>query len=248
MAEYVLEMRDITKRFAGVVALDAARFALRPGEVHGLVGGTGAGKSTLMGILAGAQRMDAGEILIEDFPALITSPRAALDLGVSMSFQQCGLVPRLSVAENIFLGRAPRRGRRGPVSWRRLYEEARAVLDRMGMDEDPRRPVGELGASRRKMVEIARALSVNARILVMDAPGAALDGGELETLFGLIKLLRRGGTGVIYIPHRVEELFGVAQRVTVMRNGKHAATRDMCDTTPDELLRMMADGGNTDAA
>jgi ribose transport system ATP-binding protein len=240
MAEFVLEMRGVTKRFHGVVALDDVSFALRSGEVHGLLGGNGAGKSTLMKILAGALPMDAGEILIEDYPALITSPRGARELGVGVVFQECGLVPRLSVAENIFLGRAPRRGRRGPVSWRRMHEDARAVLDRLGMDLDTRRPVGELGAAPQKLVEIAKALSFDARIIVMDEPSAPLTGHELETLFRLVKLLRRGGVGVVYISQRPEELSALAQRVTVMRDGKRVATRDMCDTTRDELICMMA--------
>ncbi len=239
MAEYVLEMRGITKRFPGVLALDDVGFALRPGEVHGLVGENGAGKSTLMKILAGAQPMDAGEILIEDVPARIVSPHDARDLGVSMIYQEFNLVPRLSVAENIFLGRAPRLGRRGPISWRRMHEEARAVLDRVGMDLDTRRPVGELSVAQQQMVEIAKALSVNARIIVMDEPSATLTDHELETLFGLIKLLRRGGIGVVYISHRLEELFAIAQRVTVMRDGKHIATHEIFDVTREGLIRMM---------
>ena len=239
MAEFVLEMRGITKRFPGVTALDEVGFALRPGEVHGLVGENGAGKSTLMKILSGAQPMDAGEILIDDVPAIIKSPLDARDLGISMIYQEFNLVPRLSVAENIFLGRALLGGRGRLISWRQLHADARAVLDRIGMDLDTRRPVGELSVAQQQMVEIAKALSVNARIIVMDEPSATLTGHELETLFGLIKKLRRGGIGVVYISHRLEELFAIAQRVTVMRDGRHIATRDMCDVTRDELIRMM---------
>jgi len=237
MTEFVLEMRGITKRFPGVTALDEVDFTLRPGEVHGLVGENGAGKSTLMKILAGAQPMDAGEILVAGAPARITSPHDARDLGISMIYQEFNLVPRLSVAENIFLGRPPRMGRR--ISWRRLHGDAREVLDRIGVDLDTHLPVGELSVAQQQMVEIAKALSINARIIVMDEPSATLTGHELETLFELILRLRRSGIGVVYISHRLEELFSIAQRVTVMRDGRHIATNDMCDVTRDALIRMM---------
>ena len=214
MAEHVLEMRNVTKRFPGVTALDGVRLAVRPGEIHALVGENGAGKSTLMKILAGAQPMDEGEILIDGMPVRIRTPHDAQALGISMIHQEFNLVPRLSVAENIFLGRLPSRGTPRRVDWRRANADAGDALARIGSDIDPRRPVGELSIAQQQMVEIAKALTVNARILVMDEPSATLTDHELRALFRLIRELRRQDIAVVYISHRLEELFEIADRVT----------------------------------
>ena len=239
MAEHVLEMRNVTKRFPGVTALDAVRLEVRPGEVHALVGENGAGKSTLMKILAGAQPMDEGEILLDGAPVRIRTPHDAQALGVSMIHQEFNLVPRLSVAENIFLGRLPSRGLPRRVDWRRVRAGAAAVLARIGADIDPRRPVGELSIAQRQMVEIAKALTVNARILVMDEPSATLTDHELRALFRLIRELRRQDIAVIYISHRLEELFEIADRVTVMRDGAWVGTHDLCDLTREDIIQKM---------
>ncbi len=236
MSEFALEMVGITKQFPGVTALDKVDFSVRVGEVHGLVGENGAGKSTLMRILAGAQPMDAGEIRINGLPVRITSPQSAQRHGISMIYQEFNLVPRLSVAENIFLGRMP--GGRA-VSWRCLYQDAREVLGRVGMDLDVKQPVGGLSIAQQQMVEIAKALSTDARLIVMDEPSATLTDHELETLFDLVKTLRRSGIAIIYISHRLEEIFSICQRVTVMRDGRRIGTHEMCDVDRDELIRMM---------
>ncbi len=239
MSGFVLEMRAVTKRFPGVLALDRARLELRAGEVHCLLGENGAGKSTLMKILAGAQPLDSGEIRIDGAPVEITSPHRAQQLGISMIYQEFNLSPFLSVAENIFLGREPRIGRTPFIDWRRLYADATAVLARIGVQLDVRRPVNELSVAQQQMVEIAKAISVNARIIVMDEPSATLTDHELRALFELIKTLRRQEIGIIYISHRLEEVFEIGQRITVMRDGEHVATKEVCDVSREDIIRMM---------
>jgi len=239
MGEYILEMRDVTKRFPGVLALDRAQLSLRPAEVHCLLGENGAGKSTLMKILAGAQPLDAGEILIEGEPVEIQSPHHAQMLGISMIYQEFNLSPYMSVAENIYLGREPRRGRTPIIDWPRLYGDAEDVLARIGVSLDVRRPVHELSIAQQQMVEIAKALSVDARIIVMDEPSATLTDHELEALFGLIRTLKYQGLAIVYISHRMEEIFQIGGRATIMRDGAHIATRDLCDLNRDSIIQMM---------
>lgn len=239
MSQYVLEMRDITKQFPGVLALDKVSFDLRPGEVHCLIGENGAGKSTLMKILAGAQPMDSGEILIEGEPVHILSPHHAQQLGISMIYQEFNLSPYLSVAENIFLGREPRLGRTPFIDWQRMYRESRDILARIRVALDVKRPVNELSVAQQQMVEIAKALSVNAKIIVMDEPSATLTDHELVALFDLIKTLRRQGIGLIYISHRLEEIFEIGNRATVMRDGRHVATKEVCDVDREAIIHMM---------
>ncbi len=240
MSEYVLEMKDITKRFPGVLALDDVRFDLRPGEVHCLVGENGAGKSTLMKILAGALDMDAGEIRLGDEPVRINSPHHAQELGVSMIYQEFNLSPYLSVAENIFLGREPRIGKSPLIDWGKMYRDARHILEnRIRVKLDVRKPTNECSVAQQQMVEIAKALSFNARIIAMDEPSATLTEHELEALFELIRGLRRSGIGIIYISHRLEEVFQVGDRCTVMRDGQYIDTQDVCDLTRDAIIKMM---------
>jgi len=239
MSEYVLEMRDVTKRFPGVLALDKAQLALRPGEVHCLLGENGAGKSTLMKILAGAQPLDSGSILLDGEPVTIQSPHHAQELGISMIYQEFNLSPYLSVAENIFLGREPRLGRSPFIDWRRMYQDARDILAQIKVELDVKRPVFELSIAEQQMVEIAKALSVNAKIIVMDEPSATLTDHELVALFDLIKTLRRQAIGIIYISHRLEEIFEIGTRVTVMRDGQHVATHDACDLKREDIIQMM---------
>lgn len=237
MENYLLEMRDITKRYPGVVALDKVRLAIRPGEVHCLVGENGAGKSTLMKVLAGAISKDEGQILLEGREVDYSTPQQAARLGISMIHQEFNLVSQMSVAENIYLGHAPRR--RGIIRWANLYENARCALAQLDSDLDPRRPVSSLSVAQQQVVEIAKALSINARILIMDEPSATLTDHELETLFALVKSLYRQGMAVIYISHRLEEIFELGRRVTVMRDGQWVDTQDVCDVTREDLIRMM---------
>lgn len=237
--ELVLELKGIAKRFPGVLALDGVDLELRAGEVHCLLGENGAGKSTLMKILAGAQPMDSGRILLGGAAVDIQSPHHAQTLGISMIYQEFNLCPHLNVAENIFLGREPRLGWTPFIDWRKLYGDARAVLSRIGVDLDLRMPVRECSVAQQQMVEIAKALSFNSKIIVMDEPSATLTGHELKALFALIRDLKRQGIGLIYISHRLDEVFEIGDRVTVMRDGKRIDTRAIGDLTRDEIIRMM---------
>jgi ribose transport system ATP-binding protein len=237
-APVLLQMRGIRKAFPGVLALDGVSFELRRGEVHALLGENGAGKSTLMKILSGAYPRDAGEILIDGRPAALDSPRAAQALGISTIYQEFNLVPHLSAAENICLGREPML-RAGVIDRRRLNNAARTLLQSLGTDVDPEVPVDALGVAEQQMVEIAKALSLRARILIMDEPTSALTASEIEELFAAIRRFTAEGGSVIYISHRLEELARVGHRATVLRDGRYIGTRPL-PVPIAELVRMMA--------
>jgi len=234
----VLVMERITKDFPGVRALDGVTFEVRRGEVHALVGENGAGKSTLVKILAGAVLRDKGEIRVEGRTVEIPSPHAAQELGVAMIYQEFNLVPHLTVAENIFLGREPQ-VLPGIVDWGRMYREAAAVLDRLGVSLDVREPVSRLSVAQQQMVEIAKAISASAKLIVMDEPSATLTEHELTRLFELIGALRKDGVSIIYISHRLEEIFEIADRVTVLRDGQLIGTHLVSELTKDDIIRMM---------
>ena len=235
----VLEMRGIRKAFPGVVALDAVDLTLHGGEVHILLGENGAGKSTLMKILSGAYRKDAGEIRLRGERAEIRSPADALAHGIRVIYQELNLVPQLSVAENIFLGAAPTRGL-GVIDWRTLHERTRALLADLDLHLDPAIAVGRLSLAARQMVEIAKALKDQASVLVMDEPTSALTTREVDQLFGLIQRLIDRGVAVVYITHRLDEVYRIGRRVTVLRDGRHVSTQDLAGTTVDQLVRLMA--------
>ena len=240
----VLEMRGIRKTFPGVVALGGVDLTLYAGEVHVLLGENGAGKSTLMKILSGAYRKDDGEILFGGVRHDLRSPREALALGVRIIYQELNLVPGLSVAENIFLGAAPTHGG-GIIARRRLHDATRRVLADLGLDLVPETPVHSLSLAQRQMVEIAKSLkdlsgSDQRRILVMDEPTSALTSREVDQLFGLIERLVAQGVAIVYITHRLDEVYRIGHRVTVMRDGCHIATRLLTDVTLEELVRLMA--------
>ncbi|GIV76917.1 sugar ABC transporter ATP-binding protein [Litorilinea aerophila] len=234
----LLRMVEITKTFPGVRALDRVTFEVYPGEVHGLVGENGAGKSTLMKILSGALQPDSGTIELQGRPVSVPTPRAAQLLGIGLIHQELAVLPELSVAENVFLGREPT-GRLGLIDWPRLYRQTRELLERMGVDLDPRTRVGDLPIAQQQMVEIAKALSLDAEILVMDEPTSALTERETEILFRLIQGLRSQGVTIIYISHRMEEIFAICDRVTVLRDGQHIASRAIQELTPEEIVRLM---------
>ena len=198
--------------------------------MHVLLGENGAGKSTLMKILSGAVRRDAGEILLDGSPVDLGDPHRARKLGISTIYQELSLVPHLSVAENIFLGKAPTRWP-GVVDWPRMRREAARILDGLGVSIDPRRPVRSLRLAQQQMVEVARALADEARILVMDEPTSALSEREVAQLFATIRRLTASGVAVVYISHRMDEVFRIGHRVTVLRDGCHVATRDIADVT-----------------
>src|SRR5688572_24350553 len=235
----VLQMRGISKRYPGARALIGADLDVRAGEVHVVAGENGAGKSTLMKILSGAVRADAGDILLDGTPVELNSPLRARQLGISTIYQELSLVPHLSVAENIFLGKTPTRWA-GIVDSRRMRDGARRILDGLGVRIDGHTPVRSLRLAQQQMVEVARALSDQARILVMDEPTSALSQREVGELFATIERLTSNGVAVVYISHRMEEVFRIGHRVTVLRDGCHVATRNIADVTAPELVRLMA--------
>jgi ribose transport system ATP-binding protein len=235
----VLQMRGICKQYPGVRALNDAALEVHAGEVHVLLGENGAGKSTLMKILSGACRADAGEILLNGVAVDTADPRTARKLGISTIYQELTLVPHLSVAENIFLGKAPSRWP-GLVDWPQMRRDAARILDGLGVSIDPDIRVRHLRLAQQQMVEVARALADDARILVMDEPTSALSEREVAQLFATIERLTAGGVAVIYISHRMEEVFRIGRRVTVLRDGCHVATRNIADVTVPDLVRLMA--------
>lgn len=235
----ILELNHISKSFPGVQALSDVHFDVRPGEVHALLGENGAGKSTLIKIVSGVYRPDSGEIRIDGQKVLFNNPREAQLKGVATIYQELSLYPELTVAENIFIGHAPR-NRFGMIDWRAMYDRAEEILHSLDItDMDVRRKVGTMTVGNRQRVEIAKALSQNARILIMDEPTAALTEADVQRLFSIVRLLRERGVGVIYITHRMEEVFELADRVTVLRDGQYVDTRAINEVREDELISMM---------
>jgi ribose transport system ATP-binding protein len=231
-------MRGIVKRFPGVLALNGVDFDLRRGEVHVLLGENGAGKSTLIKVLSGVYAPDGGEIRWEGRPVTIRTPLDAQKLGVSTIYQELNLVPDMTVAENIFLGREPMRGL-GFVNGRDLVRQARDMLGSLQLDIDPQAVVRTLGIAQQQMVEIAKALSLNAQLIVMDEPTAVLTAREIDRLFATIVQLKASGVGIIYISHRLEEIRIVGDRATVLRDGVLVGTVPVATTPTEQLIRMM---------
>lgn len=234
----ILLMENITKRFPGVLALDDVWFDLRKGEAHVLLGENGAGKSTLMKILSGAYVKDHGKIFIDQQQKEIESPRHARELGIGIIYQEFNLNPFLSVAENIFLGREPTVAP-GVINWSQLYNDAQQILDKLEVKINSKQKVQTLGVAMQQMVEVAKALSLNARILIMDEPTAALSRHEIRQLFRIIRHLKEQGVAIIYISHRLEEIFEIGDRVTILRDGKYIDTRTVNGLSRTEIIRMM---------
>lgn len=233
----LLEARNISKSFSGIKVLDAVTFDVRRGEVHALVGENGAGKSTLMNIVSGVVRPDSGQMLWENRPIRLERPRDAQTLGISFVHQELALVPQLSVAENIFLGRHP--AAHGFVNVRDMHERTHHVLGELGRDIGSRRPVAELSLAERQMVEIARAVAFESRLIIMDEPTAPLGDHDAEALFRSLRLLRARGVSIIYISHRMKEIFEISDRVSVLRDGKHVSTQSTSEVTHETLVRAM---------
>ena len=231
------EMQHISKSFPGVKALDDVSFSVEKGEVRGLVGENGAGKSTLMKILNGNYKKDEGQILIDGSEVSITDPLVAASYGISIIFQELNLVDELSIAENIFAGRLTKKGKL--VNWHKLNQDAKVLLDHVGFDIDPRTQVGELTVAGKQMVEIAKALSRDARIILMDEPSATLTQKELDALFDIIRDLKKKGVSVIYISHRMEEIFEICDSATVMRDGRIIGTKPISELDHDSVVEMM---------
>jgi ribose transport system ATP-binding protein len=230
-------MRGIDKRFPGVHALDQVDLRVARGEILGLVGENGAGKSTLVKILSGAYQRDAGEIRIDGMPMEHADPHRMIAEGIAVIYQEPSLALHLSVAENIFMGRLPRR--RGLVDWARLEADTMDLSDRLGLRLEARARVGRLSVAGRQMVEIAKALSRDARIIVLDEPSAVLGEAELEGLFRVMRRLASDGVGLIYISHRLNEVYRITGRVTVMKDGRVVADTATSSLGPDDLVRLM---------
>jgi ribose transport system ATP-binding protein len=235
----LVTIRDLSKSFAGVRVLEKVQFELLAGEVHALVGENGAGKSTLMKVLSGIYPRDEGEIIVAGRTVDIASPRAAQGLGIGIVHQELNLMNHLSAAQNIFIGREPRRGLGLFLDEDALNEQADRIFERMNLRLDPRTPVSELTVAKQQMVEIAKALSFQSRILIMDEPTAALNNEEVADLFRIIRQLKAEGVGIVYISHKMDELQQIADRVTVMRDGRYIATAPMAATSVDAIIGMM---------
>jgi ABC-type sugar transport system ATPase subunit len=233
----VLRVENIGKSFSGVPVLREVSFDVRAGEVHALAGANGAGKSTLMNIISGVLAPDSGTILWDGAPVQLKTPAEGRALGISFVHQELALVPQLSVGENVFLGRHPRN--RLGVDWDVIHSRTRELLAGMGHTLDPTRPVRELGVAEQQLVEIARALAFDARLIIMDEPTAPLSGTETTRLFRTISELRARGVSIIYITHRLPEIFQLADRVTVLRDGRHVLTCLTSAITQEELVRKM---------
>ena len=235
----LLEVRNLEKTFPGVRALSGVSFDVRPGEAHALLGENGAGKSTLIKIVSGVYQPDAGEILIDGRAMRFATPEDAKRAGVATIYQELLLFPELTVAENIFLGHAPRAGG-GRIDWRAMRAKAEALLASLEIDDlAADQIVGALSVGHRQRVEILRALSHDARILIMDEPTAALTESDVTRLFDIVRRLKARGVGIVYISHRLDELFEIADRVTVLRDGAYVGAREMADTNAAELVQMM---------
>jgi ribose transport system ATP-binding protein len=232
-------MEGIVKQFPGVLALNQCHFELCAGEVHALVGENGAGKSTLMKILGGIYHKDAGQIFIEDQEVEIQNPRMAQQLGLSIIHQELNLMPHLTVAQNIFIGREPRAKVPFVVDDKTTNREAERLFEMLSLRLDPNTKIADLTVAKQQMVEIAKALSFNAKILIMDEPTAALTDAEIDDLFSIIKQLRQQGVGVVHISHRLEELKQIADRVTVMRDGRVIDTLLTEEANIDKVISLM---------
>ena len=239
VGDLLVEMDGISKDFPGVQALRSCRFELRRGEIHALVGENGAGKSTLMKILAGVYRRDAGRIRLGGADVDIPTPRAAQQLGISIIHQELSLMPHLTAAQNIFIGREPRGRIPFVIDESKLNEQARALFKSLNLKVDPQAKVGKLSVAQQQMVEIAKALSYSAQVLIMDEPTATLTDTEIDELFRIIRAVKANGVGVVHISHRLEELKLISDRVTVMRDGQYIATVDTKDASIDRIISMM---------
>ena len=239
MGDLLVEMTGISKSFPGVHALDDCHFELRPGEVHALVGENGAGKSTLMNILAGIYHRDAGTIQVKGREVEIASPRAAQDLGISIIHQELNLMGHLTVAQNIFIGREPRGAAPFVLDEKALNKKAGELFETLHIKLDPRTRVSSLAVAQQQMVEIAKALSFNSDVLIMDEPTAALTDTEIDELFRIIRHVREGGAGVVHISHRLEELKQISDRVTVMRDGRYIDTVRTAEAGIQSIIGMM---------
>ena len=233
----ILILTNINKEFPGVKACIDICFSLRKGEVHALVGENGAGKSTLMKILSGAYKKDSGIIWFDGQEVEINSPKESERMGISIIYQEINLINRISVAENVFLGRAPKKN--GILQWKKMYRDAKALFDSFNVEMDVTQYVRELTLAQQQIVEIFKAVSINAKVVIMDEPTSSLTDNETQILFKIIKNLKRKGISVIFITHRLDEVFAIADRLTVLRDGCLIGTKNVNEITKSELIKMM---------
>lgn len=242
MSEYRLEMRGICKSFPGVKALDHAQLRLRPGTVHALMGENGAGKSTLMKCMFGIYKMDEGELYFEGQKVEIADPMEALKMGIAMVHQELQPIPARTVGENIFLGRYPMKKALGfipMVDHKKMYDDTAALLKKVRMDFDPKQQLGELSVSQMQSVEIAKAVSANCKVLILDEPTSSLTHNEVEALFRIVEDLRAEGVSIVYISHKMDEILRISDEVTIMRDGQYVGTWDAKDLTTDFIITKM---------
>lgn len=244
MSEELFRMEGITKIFPGVKALDNVSISVNRGEVHGLIGENGAGKSTLMKVMSGVYQAEEGKIFIENEEVQINNVNDAHELGVSIIFQELNLLPHMTVADNIYIGRQPKK--RGFVDDVKMHKNAKEILETLGIKINTHATVGTLSVAQQQMVEIAKAISMNSKILVLDEPSSALTDKEIDQLFDIIQNLQKRGVGMVYISHRMEELEAICERVTVIRDGKYIGTRDLKETSLDEIVTLMVGRPITD--
>jgi galactofuranose transport system ATP-binding protein len=239
--DVVLEARGLTRRFTGVLALSGVDFRLRAGEVHALMGQNGAGKSTLIKVLTGVYPADAGELRLRGEPIHPASPEAAQRLGISTVYQEVNLCPNLSVAENIFAGRYPRKGATGAwrIDWKRMAAQSRALLARLNLEIDVTRLLSSYPVAVQQMVAIARALSVQARVLILDEPTSSLDEQEVQRLFAVLRQLRGEGMAILFVTHFLEQMYAISDRITVLRNGERVGEYLAADLPPPALITAM---------
>ncbi|MBQ7054711.1 MAG: ATP-binding cassette domain-containing protein, partial [Oscillospiraceae bacterium] len=235
--DVLLRMQGISKSFPGVRALDNVSLDVRRGTVHALMGENGAGKSTLMKCLFGIYTKDSGKILLEGKEVSFKTSKEALDCGVAMVHQELNQALKRSVADNIWLGRYPTKG--PLVQEKKMHEDTREIFKKLGIDVNPAQIMGSLPVARRQMAEIAKAVSYNARVIVFDEPTSSLNDAEVEQLFRIIDMLKKGGTAIIYISHKMEEILRISDDITVMRDGRHIATEPAKNMTMEKIIKLM---------
>ena len=232
--ETILELRKINKAFPGVKALTDVELMLKKGEVLALVGENGAGKSTLMKILSGAYKKDSGSIIFDGKEVEIQSPIHSEELGIAIIYQELNLIQRITVAENVYLGRYPEHN--GVIQWKQMYEDSQKLINELGINIDVHKMLREMSLAEQQLIEIVKAVSTNAKVVIMDEPTSSLSQSETELLFDIIRKLKEKGTSIIFITHRLDEIYAVCDRMTILRDGCYIGSRDVKDVTKNEMI------------
>lgn len=239
MSQCILELTNIVKRFPGVLALDEVNFDLKAGEIHALVGENGAGKSTLIKVITGVHHPDRGEIVLEGEPILFGGPLDSKEAGIAAIYQEPTVFPDLNITENVFMGHPLFSGKLNRLDWKEMHAQTRKLLQQLNLNVDAETPLGLLNVAERQLVEIAKALSLNSKILIMDEPTSSLTIQEAKRLFDIMKGLRRSGVAIIFISHRLDEVFELSDRITILRDGQYIATKDTDKLKTGEVIQMM---------